>query len=270
MRYQCIIPKDYNNLLLVKLGIPLVGIPLNTERVSKGEYCMGRLDQGNESWDRERLTAARLAALNGRATGKQRAISTSTGEYRAIPRRPPNMPQHLETPPDIPRVARPQRQTQPTRLRPRLIILGTIAAIIAVFAFVIFTFLVGAINQSTGPTLTAVDFVSSIATQNYDNAYQDLGPAVTIRINRQEFTQKAKEADQQNGIITNYELDKDKKATLENNTQSFTYVITRKNKTYKLTILLQSDPNDGNNWKIVDYGTNCNATVCFGTTLGPN
>lgn len=223
---------------------------------------MGRSDQGNESWDRERLTATRLAALNGRltsqGTGKYRAISTSTGEHRAIPRRPPNMPQHLDTPPDIPRVARPQRQTQPTRMRPRLIILGAIAAIIAIFAFVIFTLLAGALNQSSGPSTAAVDFVSSLASQNYDNAYQDLSTGLKIQRNRQEFTLQAQETDQQYGKITDYS--DAGSATLNNNTWTFNYTITREklSKPYKLTVTLYQDPND-KTWKVDNYGL----------TLGP-
>ena len=223
---------------------------------------MGRPDQGNESWDRERLTAARLAALNGRVnsqgTGKHRAISTSTGEYRAIPQRPPNMPQHLDTPPGIPRVARPQRRTQPVRMRPRLIILGSIAAIIAIFAFVIFTLLAGALNQSAGPSTTAVDFVSSLSTQNYDNAYQDLSTGLKIQHNRQEFTQQAQVIDQQYGKITDY-TDAGS-ATLNNNSWTFTYNITREklSKPYKLTLTLYQDAND-KTWKVDNYGL----------TLGP-
>ena len=238
---------------------------------------MGRPDKGNESWDRERLTATRLAALNGRVTsprtGKHRAISTTTGEYRAMPQRPPNMP-HVNENPERRRVPRPEYQPkQPRRLRPRLIIiLGAIAAIIAVIVFVIFSTLLGAIYQNAGPATTTTHFLSSISTpgQSYNDAYRDLGPAVTIRINRQDFTQQAQALDTQYGAITSYS-ESDGSATVNNNTESFTYTITRakSSKSYKLTILLQRDPNDSNSWKIVDYGVNCNATACYGTTLGP-
>jgi hypothetical protein len=225
---------------------------------------MGRPDQGNESWDRERLTAARLAALNGRATsqgtGKHRAISTSTGEYRAIPQRPPSMPQHLNSPPEIPRVARPQRPTTSRSMRPRLIILGAIATIIAIFVFVIFSLLVSAINQSTGPAMTATHFLSSLSSSNYKDAYQDLGPGVTIRLNQDDFTKQMGNLDGQYGAITDY-TEVDGSATVKNNTQSFAYTITRAklSKPYQLTLTLQQNPNDNNTWKIVDYGQ----------TLGP-
>lgn len=223
---------------------------------------MGRSDQGNESWDRERLTAARLAALNGRATsqgtGKHRAISTSTGEYRAIPQRPPSMP-HVNENPEKRRVPRPEYQPkQPRRIRPRLIILGGIAACIVIFVIVIFSLLLGAINQSNGPATTAVDFVSSLQTQNYDNAYQDLSTGLQIHHNQQEFTQQAQALDQQFGKITDYTDNGN--GTVNNNTWTFTYTITREKltKPYTLTITLDQDPND-KTWKVDNYGL----------TLGP-
>jgi hypothetical protein len=145
-------------------------------------------------------------------------------------------------------------------MRPRLIILGAIAAIIAIIIFVIVSLLVGAINQNTGPAITAADFLSSLSNKNYDNAYQDLGPAVTIRLNRQEFTKQAQDLDQRYGAITNY-AEVDGSATVNNNAYSFTYTITRANlsKPYKLTLTLQQDQGDNNTWKVVAYGT----------TLGP-
>jgi hypothetical protein len=148
-------------------------------------------------------------------------------------------------------------------MRPRLLILGVIAAIIAIFVFVIFSFLIGAISQSSGPTTTEVNFVSSLATQNYNNAYQDLGPAVTIRLNSQEFTQQAQALDQQYGVITNYK-EKGGSATVNNNTESVSYTITRAKcgKSYDLTLTLQADPNDNNIWKIVDYGQTLGPTSC--------
>jgi hypothetical protein len=237
----------------------------------------GRPDQGNGSWDRERATAARLAALKGTretlqgtgkyraissATGKHGAISSATGKYGAIPQRPPYMPPHMDSRPEtISRAPRPQHQTrQPRKMHPLIIILGAFVAIITIIAFVLVFLLVGAINQNTGPAATSVDFLSSLSSKNYDNAYQDLGPAVTIRLNRQDFTQQAQALDQQYGAITDYS-EVPNSAIVKNNTRSFTYTITRKNlsKPYKLTITLQQDQNDNNNWKIVDYGT----------TLGP-
>ena len=229
---------------------------------------MGQPDRGNESWDRERLTAARLAALNGRSasqeTGKHRPISTSTGEYRAIPQRPPNMP-YVDENPERRRVPRPDYQPKTRRkLPPKFIMLAATVAIIAIFACAIFgflvsSFLVGAINQSAGPALTATNFLSALSSKNYTGAYQYLGPGVTIRLNQNDFVQQTQAVDNQYGVITNY-TEVNNSATVQNNTESFTFTITRAkmSKPYKLTLSLQQDEND-NNWKIVDYGQ----------TLGP-
>jgi hypothetical protein len=227
----------------------------------------GRPAQGNESWDRERSATAKRAALNGtnkqrailQKTDRHRAILTSTSEHRAIPQRPPHMP-HVNTPPEAPRAPRPQRQmAQPRRTHRLLIIMGTLVAVIAIFAFVIVILLGNAINQSAGPAVSTADFLSALSSKNYDEAYKDLGPAITIRLNLQEFKQQAQMADQHYGTINDYS-EVNGSAIVKNNTESFTYTITRTklSKPYKLTITLQQDTND-NTWKIVDYGT----------TLGP-
>jgi flagellar basal body-associated protein FliL len=229
----------------------------------------GRPGRGNESWDRERSATAKFAALNG--TGKQRAILqgtdrhkallTSTSEHRAIPQRPPHL-RHVNSPPETPRVPRPQRLTQPPKKTHRLIIImGAIVAVIAIIAFVIVFLLINAINQGTGPAMVTTDFLSSLSSKNYNDAYKDLGPAITIRLNQQTFTQQAQAVDQQFGEINNYSEVNSSATVNSNNTESFTYTITRSKmtKTYNLTITLQQDTDD-NAWKIVDYGT----------TLGPN
>jgi len=229
---------------------------------------MGRPDRGNESWDHERLTATRLAALNGRLTsqetGRHKALSTSTGELRSMPQRPPNMP-HVDENPEKRRVPRPDYQPQQRRrLNPRFILLGVTAAIIAMFGCIIFGFLVlssliGAVGQSLGPAATATNFLGSLSKQNYKDAYQYLGPGVTIRLNQDDFAKQTGLVDNQYGAITNY-TEVDNSSTVQNNTESFTFTITRAkmSKPYRLTITLQQDQND-NNWKIVDYGQ----------TLGP-
>jgi hypothetical protein len=223
-------------------------------------------DQGNGSWDRER-TAARLAALQStratlQGTGRHRAISSATSEHRAIPQRPPHMPPHMGFRPETPsRAPRPQHQhLQSKKMQRLIIILGAVVAIIAIISFVLVFLLVSAANQNTGPATTTTDFLSALSSKSYDIAYQDLGPAVTIRLNHQDFTKQAQDLDQRYGAITDYK-EVDGSAKVNNNTESFTYTITRKNlsKPYTLTITLQQDPNDNNTWKIVDYGT----------TLGP-
>ena len=235
----------------------------------------GRPDQGNDPWDRE-ATAARLAALNGaranlqgtgkykalQGTGKYQAISTSTSEHRAIPQRPQHMPPHVNCRPETSRAPRPQRPlAQSRRVRPFLIVLGTMAAIITIIAFVIVFLVVGAINQSAGPAITSADFLGSLYTRNYENAYQDLGPAITLQLGREEFIRQVQALDEQYGKVTDYK-EIEGSATVKNDIWSFTYTITREKlkDSYKLPITLQKqDPNDNNSWKIVSYGE----------TLGP-
>jgi hypothetical protein len=239
----------------------------------------GRPDRGNESWKRDTSDTDKLAALLAskrratlQGTGKHRAISTSTGEYR-VPQRPPDM-RHLDSRPDTPRVPRPQRRLAPSRRkRPFLIVMGSIVAIMVIIVFAIGILLVSAVNQSAGPTKTAVNFLSSITSpgQDYEAAFDDLGPAITIRINREAFITRAKGLDKQHGAIIDFR-EVANSALVKDNTRSFAYTITRDkpdSKPYKLTLILQEAPADSNNWKIVDYGINCHETGCYGTTLGP-
>jgi hypothetical protein len=212
---------------------------------------------------RERSATERTTGLNGtsklraisQGTGQYRSISTSTSEHRAIPQRPPSMPQHMASPPEAPRAPRPQRQTEPRKMRPWLIVLGTIGAIIAIITAVLVFLVAGAINQSAGPAKTATDFVSSLYTKNYEDTYKNLGPAVTIRLNREQFTQQAQALDQQYGKVTDYKL-VEGSAKVENNIWSYTYTITREklSKPYTLTLTLYQDANNNNNWEVGDYG----------------
>jgi hypothetical protein len=229
----------------------------------------GRPGQGSESWDREKSATARLAALNGtskhraisQGTDRFKAISTATSEHRAIPQRPPNMPR-LDIPPETPRAPRPQRQTTPPKKTHRLlIVMGSIVAVIAIIAFVIVFLLVNAISQGAGPAASTADFLTSLSSKNYEQAYKDLGPAITIRLNQQEFQQQAQAVDQQYGTIKDYPEVSGSSNTNGENTESFTYAITRTKMTkpYNLTIILQQDPYD-NTWKIVDYGTSLGPT----------
>lgn len=229
----------------------------------------GRPDQSNNTWDRDKAATARLAELQ--ATGQQRTLTGAnrpkgrvgaTGEtQRIIPQRPPTM-RHIDAPPETPRAPRPVRQAPETKKTHRLMIaLGVIVAIFAVIAFVIVFLVIGAANQAAGPTATVTDFLSSLSSKNYSAAYHDLGPAVTIRLNAQEFTTLAQQQDQKYGAITTYN-EIDGSATITNNVESFSYTITRAKeggKPYKLTISLQQDPDYNNEWRIVDYGP----------TLGP-
>ncbi len=210
----------------------------------------GRPDQSRKSredWekDRERLTEARLAAVK------------ITNQHRAIPPRPAGI-SRLEAPPNTPRVPRPSHQkVAPRKARRRLLILGSIFAVAAIIASVIGVLLASGILQSNGPASVTADFLNALNTKNYEQAYQDLGPAITIRINQQDFTRQAQDMDNLYGNVESYNEVADS-ATNKDNVQSYTYEIKRSKlkKTYKMHITLQQDPQDPNSgWKIIDYGT---------------
>jgi hypothetical protein len=191
---------------------------------------------------RERLTEARLAAIK------------ATGQHRAAPQRPPGMTR-LKTPPDTPRVARPQRQTMPSnKIRRRIILLGSVFAIAAIIACAIGVLLARGMIQSGGPATTMSDFFNAVSSNNYEQAYQDLGPAITIRLNQQDFIKQARDLDQRYGPITDYK-EVANSATNQDSSQSYSFTITRSKltKPYNLRITLQQDLNEG--WKITDYGS---------------
>jgi len=208
----------------------------------------GQPGKHNKSWERDwgndrgRLTAGRLAAIK------------ATGQHRAIPQRPAGMTR-LTAPPETPRVARPQRQTiPPNKVRRRIILLGSVFAIAAIIACVIGILLGRGMLQSSGPATTVSDFFNAVSSNNYEQAYQDLGPAITIRLNQQDFTKQVQDLDQRYGPITDYK-EVANSATNQDNSQSYTFTITRSKltKPYNLRITLQQDLNEG--WKITDYGT---------------
>jgi len=209
---------------------------------------LGQPGKNNRSWERdwenarERLTESRLAAIK------------ATGQHRAIPQRPSGMTR-LTTPPDTPRVARPQRQTvPPNKVRRRIIVLGTVFAIAAIIACAVGVLLASGMFQSSGPAATTNDFFNAISSNNDEQAYQDLGPAITIRLNQQDFTKQAQDLDQRYGPITDYK-EVANSATTQDASQSYMFTIKRSKltKPYDLRIILQQDPNEG--WKISDYGT---------------
>ncbi len=196
------------------------------------------------AWD-EKQTEARLAAL--RATNQHRAISPRSLQ------RPPNMAR-LNTPPETPRVPRPQRETAPpTNARRRTFILIACIAAIAVIAGVIGTLLGSGILQSSGPASTAANFLGALSNQDYQQAYQDLGPSITLRLSEDAFTKQATALDQRYGKIVDYK-EVPNSARNENGKQSYTYTIKRANynKEYKLQLVLQDVASEGS--KIIDYG----------------
>ncbi len=195
----------------------------------------GRQSQGNDS----------LASANG--TGRKQ---------RTIPQRPPGM-SRIDQPPATPRVARPQRQApRPTNWRRRLLLLGGAFVVCGLLAwgigYALFNFIAG-INASAGAATTASDFLNNLANRNYDQAYRDLDATITVQVSSDEFQQQAQNDDHCYGSVTNY-TELEGSATTQDNTQSYSYTITRSklSKPYQLHLTLQQD-NYGD-WKITSYG----------------
>lgn len=209
----------------------------------------GRPGPDKQHWD-DKQTEARLAAL--RATNRHRAISPHP------PQRPAGMTR-LNTAPEETRVPRPQRRTvTPKKTRRRLAIIGTIFVIAAVFAWFVGSNLATGISQSQGAASTVANFFDALSSQNYKQAYQDLGPSITLKTDESVFTNQAKELDTRYGKIVDYTQDADS-ALFEDGKQSYTYTITRENyeTPYKIRLTLQEVNEVG--WRIINYGN----------TLGP-
>ncbi len=223
----------------------------------------GRQGRDNEPWDTS--SSQRLAAYNGNGTGKQ----------RSIPRRPANMAR-VDRPPNTPRVARPQREEpRPRSTRKRLLtwcIVFIVCALLACgigYAAVNFF---SALNASQGSANTVTDFLSNLQSQNYDNAFNDLAPTLTIQMTQQQFTQQAQNDDHCYGPVTDYnEVANSATTSSDGKTQSYTYNITRtlntKPGTYQMHLTLQQDT--GGNWKISSYGSGTSSTTSNSSDLGP-
>lgn len=220
----------------------------------------GRQGQDNESWDRS--SSQRLAAFNGNGTGKQ----------RSVPQRPSNMAR-MDRPPNTPRIARPQREgPKPRSVRHRLLIWSFVFIVCALLACGIGYAAVNffaAINASQGSANTVTNFLSNLQSQNYNSAFNDLAPTLTIQMTPQQFTQQAQEDDRCYGQVTDYsEVANSATTSTDGKTQSFTYNITRtlsgKTKMYQMHISLQQDSTTSN-WRISSYSNGSSTT----NDLGP-
>jgi len=210
----------------------------------------GRQGPGDEQ--RNKALNQRIASLNG------------TGHHQAIPQRPAGMPR-VDQPPVTTRVTRPQHQAIPIKnSRRRLLILGSIFLACAVFActigFAAFNYFAG-LNASSSASNTATDFLGAISNGNYDQAYRDLGPAITLRLSPDEFKRQAQNDDRCYGSMKNFS-EVANSATSQDNSQSYSYTITRSKstKTYQMRLALQPDQEGGNGWKITDYGNDLGPT----------
>lgn len=209
----------------------------------------GQGKEGKEPWDR--TSGDSNAALNG------------TGKQRAIPRRPPGMAR-LDTPPAVQRVGRPQRPTKPPKSwRRRLLIFVGVLVLIGIVTFIVVYGLVNlfiGINGSAGAANTATDFLQNLQSRNYDQAYKnDLGANITLSIREDVFIQMAQADDYCYGTVTNFnEVQGSATSSPDNNTQTYTYDITRSklSKTYQLTLTIHKE-SDGS-WDITNYSGNGN------------
>ena len=111
------------------------------------------------------------------------------------------------------------------------------------------------LNVSSSAASTAGDFMTSLSSQNYTQAYKDLGASITIQMAQDDFIQKAQNDDRCYGQITRVS-EVPNSATSQDNSQSYNYDITRSklNKSYQLRLTLQQDQEGTANWKIMDYG----------------
>jgi hypothetical protein len=193
-------------------------------------------------------------------SGRYRAALNGTGKHQ-IPQRPPGIP-HIEQPPPSRRVARPRRRDAfPIKSRRGFLMLGCIFTIFAVLvcllSYTVANYIQG-LSATSGAVTTANDFLSSLSGPhpNYQQAYNDLGPAITLLYPEQDFQRAAQAADHCFGMITDYR-EIPNSATVQNNSQSYAYMITRNKpgvKPYQLRLTLQPDQDAANTWKITSYG----------------
>lgn len=207
---------------------------------------LGRPGGGYEPGDRP--SARRIVSPNG------------TGKQPAIPQRPPGMAR-VNRPSTLPRVARPRREeAEPRRSRRRLITITGILVVIGIFAcigsYALYNLFNG-ISASAGAATAAGNFLTALSSRNYDQAYQYLGPAITLSMQKDQFTQQAQSLDRCYGAIKNY-TEVQGSADNQGNNQSYSYTITREKltNTYTMRITIQQDQYDPNTWKITDYGGN--------------
>jgi len=141
-----------------------------------------------------------------------------------------------------------------------LIIITGFLVVIGVFAcigsYALYNLFNG-ISASAGAATTAGNFLTALSSRNYDQAYQYLGPAITLSMQKDQFTQQAQTLDSCYGAVKNY-TEVQGSAVNQGNNQSYSYTITREKltNTYTMHITIQQDQYDPNTWKITDYGGN--------------
>jgi len=166
----------------------------------------------------------------------------------------------IEHPPQASRVNRPQRKApHPKSWRRRLLFLVVVILACGLLAwgigYALANYFIG-VGNSSGAANTTTDFLLALKGQNYDQAYDDLDAKITISLTKDQFTSMAQADDHCYGPVTDFN-EQAGSATIsaDNNTQGYTYHMTRSKltKTYPLTLTLQKDPNG--NWNITSYGS---------------
>lgn len=206
----------------------------------------GRPGHGDEP--EEEYYSKRLAALNG---------LNGTGKHRTPLQRPPGMTR-VEQAPAAPRVARPKRETP--RKFGRGLLIGIGVLLVCTVAACIFGYSLGSnfltsLGASSGAATTATDFLQSVAKQDYESAYKDLGGAITMQLTLEAFEQNAQHDDVCFGTIKSYS-EIAGSAVVQGNTQSYTYTIIRDKSSaaYQLRLMLQQDLEASSVWKVTGYG----------------
>ncbi|HEY3991409.1 MAG TPA: hypothetical protein VGM01_00895, partial [Ktedonobacteraceae bacterium] len=180
---------------------------------------------------------------NTGGTGAYR-FSDLTGRQPVVPKRPPGMSPHLDGPPPTPRVARPAsgrpRKPRTWKWWTGALVILVVGGILAGMLIYGAKNLVVAVSTSLGPANTASDFLASLQSANYDQAYSHLDATVTVQTSDSNFKQMALADDHCYGQVTNYqEVNGSATTSADQNTQSFAYTITRSklSKSYQLTLV---------------------------------
>lgn len=239
-------------------------VPGETGRFRAPSGETGRLRALSGETGHQRISPGETARFRAMLseTGRLPALPSMTGED-AIPQRPPGMPR-VEAPPPQQKVARPKReQVTPEVRKRRLIILGSAIVVCAIAAFFVARLAINISNglsASSGAASTAVDFLNALDSQNYNQAYKDLGPTITLRMTPDIFKQQAQSYDRCFGPVQNYSEVANSATTNQDNSQSYTYSVTRSKSSqpFQMRVTLQQD--QSGKWNISDYGNSLGAS----------
>lgn len=214
-------------------------------------------DQLRKSWDKS--SSQRIQA----------AISDRTGQMPAIPKRPPNMKYIHEPPPTSKfKVARPEtKPLQPVNRKRQLFIWAGVSAaclIVALVVGIVAWNIYNVSNVTAGSSDTALNFLTALKGQQYDQAYGVMDGSFVIHTSADSFTEQAKDDDRCFGPVTGFTA-LPTTAQTQDTTQDYDYNITRSKlaKPYVLHLTMRqvTDLTTSTKiWKITSYGDD----------LGPN